>query len=52
MDVQCFCQFYSTVFRYLKELNLIKDEYSAEVGEAKFRQYDYNKNESIEFDEF
>ena len=50
MDVDCFGQFYSTIFRYLKELCLIKDEYSPDIGEAKFKQYDYNHNGSIEYD--
>ena len=50
MDVSCFCQFYSTVFRYLRELSLLTEDYSSDVGEAKFKQYDYNHNGSIEFD--
>ena len=52
MDEQCFCQFYSTVFRYLRHLNVIKEDYASDVGLAKFKQYDYNHNETIEYDEF
>ena len=52
MDIDCFVQFYSTVFLYLKELDLIQEGYSTEVGKAKFKQYDYNHNGSINFDEF
>jgi hypothetical protein len=33
-------------------LNLIEDSYSSDVSAAKFKQYDYNKNGTIGFDEF
>ena len=52
MDENCFCQFYSTVFRYLQHLELIKESYSDEVGKGKFQQYDYNHNDKIDFTEF
>lgn len=52
MDEECFTQFYGTIFKYLKSLNLIREEYTPEVGNAKFKQYDYNHNEKISFDEF
>ena len=43
---------YKTIFSYLKDMNIITEEYSDSVGESKFRQYDYNKNEALEFKEF
>ena len=52
MDADCFGQFYSTIFRYLKELSLINEEYTPDTGDAKFKQYDYNKNGAIDYDEF
>ena len=33
-------------------MDLIKQEYDDKIGEQKFKQYDYNKNESIGLDEF
>ena len=50
MDIDCFVQFYSTIYLYLKELDLIQEGCSTEVGKAKFKQYDYNHNGSINFD--
>ena len=52
MDEISFDQFFGTIFRYLKFLNLIPDDFTTEVGTAKFKQYDYNKNGTISFDEF
>lgn len=40
------------MFRYLKEIGKIQDEYSEEIGKKKFEQYDYNKNGKIGYDEF
>lgn len=50
MDEGSFDQFFGTVFRYLKFLDIIKEEFSSEVAAAKFKQYDYNKNGTISFD--
>jgi Ca2+-binding EF-hand superfamily protein len=50
MTEDSFGQLFGTVFRYLKSLDIIKEEYSPEIGSAKFRKYDYNKNDSISFD--
>ena len=35
---------YGTVFRYLKFLDKITEEYDHEVAAKKFKQYDYNNN--------
>ena len=50
MDEKSFKSFFSTVFNYLKFMDLIKEKYSDEIGDQKFRQYDYNKNGMIELD--
>lgn len=52
MDEYCFNLLFGTVFRYLKYLNLIEEPFSQDVSTAKFKQYDYNKNGTIGFDEF
>lgn len=52
MTEQSFNQLFGTVFRYLKLLNIIEDEYNPEIGTAKFKKYDFNHNESISFDQF
>jgi hypothetical protein len=33
-------------------MDLIKEEYDDKIGEQKFKQYDYSKNESISLEEF
>lgn len=50
MDEDSFTQFFGTVYRYLKFLDLIKETYSADVGAAKFKKYDFNQNKSISFE--
>lgn len=52
MTEESFNQLFSTVFRYLKSLDIIKEDYTPETGSAKFKKYDYNKNQTISFDEF
>lgn len=52
MDQNSFDMIYGTIYRYLKFLDKIQDKYTPEVGEKKFLQYDFNKNGSIQFDEF
>ena len=52
MDQASFDMLYDTVYSYLKFLDKIQDDYTRELGEKKFIQYDYNKNGSIGFDEF
>lgn len=52
MTEDSFNLLFGTVFKYLKSLDLTREDYSSEVGSAKFRKYDYNKNNSISFDEF
>jgi hypothetical protein len=50
MTEESFGLLFGTVFRYLKFLNLIKEDYENDIGNAKFKKYDYNKNDSISFD--
>ena len=52
MDEHSFGLLFATVFKYLKFLDIIQEEYNPEIGAAKFKQYDYNKNGTIGFDEF
>ena len=52
MNRGSFKNFFASVFNYLKFMDLIKDDYDDKIGEQKFKQYDYNKNESIGLDEF
>lgn len=52
MTEESFNLLFGTVFKYLKSLDLTREDYTSEVGSAKFRKYDYNKNNSISFDEF
>ena len=52
MDQASFDMLFSTVYKYLKFLDKIQEDYKTEIGEKKFIQYDYNKNGSIQFDEF
>ena len=52
LDQNSFDSLFNSVFSYLKFLNKIQEEYSNEIGEKKFIQYDYNKNGGISFDEF
>ena len=47
MDQDSFDGLFKTIFNYLKYLEKITDEYSPEIGEKKFIQYDYNKNGGI-----
>ena len=52
MDDNSFYALYGTIFRYLKFLNIIQEDYTPELGEKKFKKYDFNANGSIGFDEF
>jgi hypothetical protein len=52
MDEGSFDTFFSTVFNYLNFMSLIKESYNSEIGAKKFKQYDYNKNNTIGLDEF
>lgn len=38
---------YGTVFRYLKFLDKIKEDYEPEIAAKKFTQYDFNGNKKI-----
>lgn len=50
MTEESFNLLFGTVYRYLKFLNIIQDEYTPEIGSAKFKKYDYNNNNSMSFD--
>lgn len=50
MTEDSFNMLFGTVFKYLKFLDVITEDYSPEVGIAKFKKYDFNKNGSISFD--
>ncbi len=50
MDEDSFKNFFSTVFNYLNFMNLIDQKYDEKIGNQKFKQYDYNKNEAIGLD--
>lgn len=52
MTEDSFNLLFGTVFKYLKSLDLIREDYNNEIGSGKFKKYDYNKNNSISFDEF
>lgn len=52
MTEDSFNMLFGTVFKYLKFLDVITEDYSPEVGIAKFKKYDFNKNGSISFDQF
>ncbi len=52
MDQKSFKNFFTTVFNYLKYMDLIQKEYEEKIGEQKFKQYDYNKNGTIGLDQF
>lgn len=52
LDQHSFEQLYGTVFRYLKFLDLIKEDYDHDTGLKKFNQYDYNQNSKINLKEF
>ena len=49
LDESTFDTIYETVFKYLKFVNLINEDYTPEIGQKKFKQYDYNKNTTISF---
>ncbi|EFX61250.1 hypothetical protein DAPPUDRAFT_274315 [Daphnia pulex] len=50
MTEESFNLLFGTVYRYLKSLNLIKEEYDSEIGLAKFKKYDFNANGSISYE--
>ena len=52
MNRDSFDSFFGTVFRYLKYLGEIDIDFTSELGEKKFKQYDYNGNGSINLEEF
>ena len=52
MNEDSFKSFFQTVFNYLHFMELINEPYNEKIGQNKFKQYDYNHNQSIDLDEF